>query len=61
MARFSSLLAIFGLQDRMILPGMSPDWNKSIDWGTVNEIRQREKERSLDFLRGSLAHSENVG
>lgn len=55
MARFSSLLTMFGLQDRMILPGTLPDWNRSIDWDRVNEIRKKEKERSMEFLVNSLA------
>lgn len=54
-SRFSSLLATFGLQDRMIMPGESPEWNKKIDWDKVNEIRQREKERSIQFLYSSLS------
>ena len=54
MSRFSSLLTMFGLQDRMILPGASPNWGKSIDWDKVNEIRAKEKERSMKFLSNNL-------
>lgn len=46
-ARFDSLLGLYGLEDRMITPGNAVDWNKPIDWDSVNEIREREKERSL--------------
>lgn len=46
-ARFESLLGLFGLEDRMIVPGETVDWNKAIDWERVNEIREREKDRSL--------------
>lgn len=46
-ARFESLLGLYGLEDRMITPGDTVDWNKTIDWGKVNEIREREKEKSL--------------
>lgn len=54
MSRFSSLLTMFGLQDRMILPGASPNWGKSIDWDKVNEIRAKEKEHSMKFLSNNL-------
>ena len=46
-ARFESLLGLFGLEDRMITPWDEFEWNKEIDWGKVNEIREREKEKSL--------------
>lgn len=46
-ARFESLLGLYGLEDRMLTPGDSVDWSKPIDWVRVNEIREREKERSL--------------
>ena len=46
-ARFESLLGLYGLEDRMITPGDSVDWGKTIDWDRVNEIREREKEKSL--------------
>ena len=46
-ARFESLLGLYGLEDRMITPGEAVDWNKTIDWERVNEIREREKKKSL--------------
>ena len=46
-ARFDSLLGLFGLEDRMIAPEDAIDWNKAIDWESVNEIREREKLKSL--------------
>ena len=46
-ARFESLLGLFGLEDRMITPGDAVDWNKTIDWEWVNEVKEREKVRSL--------------
>lgn len=46
-ARFESLLGLFGLEDRMITPWDEFEWNKEIDWGKVNEIREREREKSL--------------
>lgn len=49
-ARFESLLGLFGLQDRMISFNGEVDWDKKIDWKKVNEIRQKEKEKSLGLL-----------
>lgn len=53
-ARFESLLGMFGLEDRMIAPGMQVDWNATIDWNRVNEIRQKEKDRSIGLLKSVL-------
>lgn len=53
-ARFDSLLGLFGLEDRMIEPGQVIDWKKVIDWKRVNDIRQKEKERSLGLLKEVL-------
>ena len=53
-ARFESLLGIFGLDDRMIEPGQEIDWNKEIDWERVNDIREREKGRSVNLLKDAL-------
>lgn len=53
-ARFESLLGLFGLEDRMISLGEEVDWKKEIDWKRVNEIRQKEKERSLGLLQEVL-------
>lgn len=49
-ARFESLLGLYGLEDRMITPGDSVDWGKTIDWDRVNEIREREKGKSLKIF-----------
>lgn len=46
-ARFESLLGMYGLEDRMIVSGDTIDLKKEIDWKRVNEIRERERERSL--------------
>ena len=53
-ARFESLLGLFGLEDRMISLGEEVDWKKEIDWKRVNDIRQKEKERSLGLLKEVL-------
>ena len=56
-ARFESLLATFGLEERMIPVNDSTniDWHKPIDWQRVNEILKRERERSISLLRQGLA------
>lgn len=46
-ARFDSLLGVFGLEDRIITPEDTIDWEKPIDWERVNRIREREKKQSL--------------
>lgn len=46
-ARFESLLGLYGLEDRIITIGDAVNWDKTIDWQRVNEIREREKDRSL--------------
>lgn len=53
-ARFESLLGMFGLEDRMIEPGQKVDWNAPIDWKRVNEIREKESDRSIDLLKTAL-------
>ena len=53
-ARFESLLGLYGLEDRMIALGDAVDWNKTIDWERVNEIRQKERERCVELLKTSL-------
>jgi len=53
-ARFESLLGLYGLEDRMIEPGETVDWNKAIDWTRVNEIRQGERERCVGLLGNVL-------
>lgn len=51
-ARNQSLLKIMGLEDRIL-----KDYNdfslleKAINWSNVNEIHQKEKEKSLEWLR----------
>ena len=56
MARFESLLKIFGLEERLV---SSPsEVNKvlqaQIDWDRVNTIHKQMKEKSLLFLVESL-------
>ena len=55
MARFYSLLKMYGLEERLIT-----DWSnfdivtKSIDWDSVNRIRAERKNFSMEFLLNSL-------
>ena len=56
MARFNTLLSIYGLQDRIISPEelSSVDLNTPIDWAPVNAIREQWKQKSLKFLTDNL-------
>lgn len=53
-ARFESLLAMFGLENRLIAPEDRVDWNRTIDWGRVNAVREEKKEKCLQLLKNSL-------
>ena len=53
-ARFESLLKMFGLDDRMILPKDEVDWQSYIDWKMVNEMRAKERKHCVELLKESL-------
>ena len=52
MARFTSLLKTFGLENRMldINEVFKVDLTEKIDWKRVNSIMESEKEKSIVFL-----------
>lgn len=58
LSRFQSLLKMFGLEDRLItdIDSVNIDnyVDKKIDWNTVNNILDKEKEKSLEFLKKGL-------
>lgn len=55
MARFHSLLRIYGLEDRLITDDIDLSLlEKPIDWIAVNRKREEMKEISLNFLRENL-------
>lgn len=60
MARFTSLLKIFGLGERLIMveeisrERILQIINSPVDWRRVNEIRSREQSRSREFLENAL-------
>ena len=56
MARFHSLLKMFGLEDRLVTPDKydSIDINAPINWDAVNARREQLKQMSLDFLKTNL-------
>ena len=56
MARFETLLSMFGLEDRMINSKMVAliNLNKEIDWEKVNTKRRVLQKVSLSFLKESL-------
>ena len=55
-ARFTSLLQMVGLEDRLVeTPGQAGELlHKPIDYTAVNKIIDAERLRSLDFLKNSL-------
>lgn len=56
MSRFKSLLAMFGLEDRLLMPdelrsgAEQKATAKDIDWGDVNNRLTRYKEKSIAFI-----------
>lgn len=56
MARFHSLLNMFGLEDRLVIPEMyaTIDFDAPIDWNSVNARREELKQKSLAFLKENL-------
>lgn len=55
MARFHSLLSLYGLQNRMINLKQQPsDFSTPIDWIRVNEIKREWQEKSLNILKNNL-------
>lgn len=56
-ARFTSLLSLFGLEDRIVTPQSIPDWNAPIDWTAVNDRREELCKMSKSLLSNSLISS----
>ena len=58
LARFQSLLNMFGLNDRLIADLSNIDIDvftkEKIDWQKVNSILDKEKKKAMDFLRTNL-------
>lgn len=55
MARFSSLLSRFGLEDRLIDVNKIADFEDApIDWQSINEVLKQEQEKSIKFLMKAL-------
>ena len=56
LSRFTSLLKIFGLEERLVCPtdGLSELLLKSIDFEKVNTIKQEWRKKSLNFLKYNL-------
>ena len=55
-ARFSSLLKMFGLEDRLIDSENYAlvDWMAEINWDRVNDILEIEKKKSIEFIVDNL-------
>lgn len=58
MARFHSLLAMYGLEHRLVSPedAGSVDFAEPIDWEKVNCKREKLRQRSLTYLKQNLNH-----
>ena len=56
MSRFSSLLSMFGLEERLITVNQldNIDYNSKIDWDRVNNILEKKRLESLNILKSSL-------
>lgn len=56
MSRFTSLLSMFGLEDRLICEDdlEKLDYNRPIDWLNVNKLLAEKREQSLEILMKSL-------
>lgn len=54
--RFDSLLSTFGLDDRLVTPSQltSIDYNKPINWDSVNKILSEKRKISLNLLTRAL-------
>lgn len=60
LSRFESLLKTFGLEERMVtsLEGVTDELIQApIDWKRVNNSLQKERERSMDFIKTSLSNT----
>lgn len=56
LARFHSLLELFGLEDRLVDESKLEkiDWDKTIDWDKVNSKKNELRHISFDFLKKNL-------
>lgn len=55
MSRFSSLLKMFSLEERMVTKIEDVDiYQKSIDWETINAIKKEWQKKSITFIKENL-------
>ncbi len=57
MARFSSLLEMFGLEDRLVEPGteITPEMiTRPLDYDRVNTILEQECKKAAEFLKNAI-------
>jgi hypothetical protein len=56
MARFNSLLSLFGLENRLITAASArnTDFNTPINWIAVNQKRKELQAESFEFLKSAL-------
>lgn len=58
MSRFSSFLKIINLENRLIQikDADKIDFKQPIDWENINKILEKERTKSIDFIKGSLSY-----
>lgn len=56
LARFESILRLFGLEDRLVVEGVVPPsvFDFSPNWSVVSEIIKHEQSRALEYLKINL-------
>ena len=52
--RITSILELFGLQDRLISSAEEMDFSKEIDWAPVNKKLEEVRKENQDWLRNSI-------
>lgn len=62
LTRFTSLLKVFKLQNRLVANISDTDvaLQSEIDWQKVNAIKAKEKKRAIEFLQTSISVSKNT-
>lgn len=57
MARFKSLLSMFGLEDRIIDVHSPANINTNIDWNVVDKLLETKRKEAIKFLTNNLVTS----
>ena len=57
-SRIKNILDLFKLRDREIVNGKNNNVDKSIDYNKVNEILEKEKQKSIEYLKSIVEESD---